>query len=279
MIEEPENKEVIDPEIPAVEATAEVPAEEAAPVPTSRDKFYGKIKSSYPEEQFEGDDAIYEKATAHLEDLEGFKSKGMEVNKMLSTVLRGEPELDGIVKAVLKGKPVRAAIANYFSPEDLIPQDGEEDFEAYAASANERSQRVSDRDKFEREVEDNLVESEATLRAFAEEAGLDETQSLELIDVVSEIMGDLYKGKLPKGLLSHVQNSRTKDKAIEQAASDGELKGKNAKIEAVMAGDKKAGDNIPTFKGGAAEEVKEQAPKKISRLDALVERENRKRNF
>jgi hypothetical protein len=268
--------DVVAPEVANTDTTTPV---ENIPAPTSRDKFHERIKSAYPDDTFEGDDAIYDKASSHLDGLEEFKGKGMEVNQKLITMLRGEPELEGIVKCVLKGMPTRAAIAKYFSPEDLIPAEGEGDFNDYQTSANDRVQRVADRDKFETEVTDNLAESEATLKAFAEEVGLDDNQSAELIDLVSEIMGDLYKGKLPKSLLAHVHKSTTADKQIEDAAADGELKGKNAKIEEKMTGVKKTGDKIPVFNGGKTDEIKEVAPVKISRLDALVEREQKKNKF
>jgi len=267
-----DKEEIIEQTEKPVEQAA---AAEETSTPSAREKFLSRISAINPDEKIEDEDAHYERALSYLEQLESETAKRRDADKKLLDVLRSEPELEGITRAVMKGVPTRAAIAKYFDPQDLVPQEGEDDLDAYKQYAQERRQRLEEREKFEKEVEENLSKSEAILVEFTKEHNLDDTKKVELIDTVSSMMDDLYKGILPKELLDHVMRSKMKDIEVSKAFEQGEIKGKNEKIEEKKIIAKKTGDNIPVFNGGKTEEIKEEAPKK-SRLDRLVERENRK---
>lgn len=243
----------------------------AAPaLPKYRERLRGRYADANPQTDQEWDD-LAERGFAEDEE----KIKNFEDNaKVIEDLLDSDKDLASVVsEMIVNGTPFRAAVAKFFDPESLVAKEGDEDYEYYQKSSDERKkmgqafrERGAQKRANEKEAYDNIDK-------FAEKHAMEAAEKEAFINFVNELYNDLSVLKLSAQTLEKLYKAMTFDEAVAEAAETAEIDGKNQAIEAARV--KKtadtAGDGVPAPMGGSAP-APTPRPRKQTVFDDLPKR-------
>jgi len=226
----------------------------ATPVPVEP-KYRERLRSRYadanPQSDQEWDD-LAEKAYAEDEE----KIKLFEDNnKVIEDILDADKDAAAVIsEMIVNGTPFRAAVAKFFDPEDLQAKEGDDDYEYYQKSSEERRKMGQEFRARAEEKRNNEKEAYDNIDKFAEAHALDEAAKEDFISFINQLYSDLSVLKLSAETLDKLYKAMNYDKDVAEAAETAELDGKNQAIEAtrVKAAAAAAGDGVPAPAGGSS---------------------------
>lgn len=247
------------------------PKNNAAPaLPKYRERLRGRYPDVNPQSDQEWDDLAERGYAEDEERLKNFEDN----NKVIEDLIDSDKDLAAVTsEMIVNGTPFRAAVAKFFNPEDLVAKEGDEDYEYYQKSSDERKQmgrafreRGAQKRANEKEAYDNIDK-------FAEKKALDAAAKQEFIDFVNTLYNDLSVLKLSMKTLEKLYKAMTFDEAVAEAAETGAIEAKNQAIEAarVKKAADTAGDGVPAPMGGSAP-APTPAPRKKTVFDDLPKR-------
>ena len=241
---------------PEIEGQGEVleieKSTEVAPSKTANDR----LKERYPDENPETP-----------EDWESLRIKYMDENdaneKEINDLISSDVELAQILTDMMVNHlPFRAALARTIDVADLTPQQGDEDYEAWDKAYNERIAYNKQMVERQKEIEENADKSFENIDKFCEEKGYDEATKQSIIDFINSVFDAIVMKNISPELLEQLDKARTYDTAVRDAALEGEVKGRNANIEAQRAEEmeQEEGDGVPVpaATGGSPLQPKEE---------------------
>lgn len=221
-------------------------------------KYREKIKARYPDVNPQTDDEWLDMEDKYAEEVEGMLSQNEADSQVIKEVMMAYPELAMFLNDLFVNKlPLRAAIAKHFAQEDLIPQEGDDDYEVHKKASQERLETVKKREAMDKEIEANQDASISAIDAYAEKNGYSEEQKNGLLDFINDTFQELLMKKISENILSAFDKAMNYDNDVTSAAQAGEVSGKNAAIELKKGkvNEAMAGDGVPILgKGGAIEE-------------------------
>jgi len=232
-------------------------------MPKYRERLRSRYADANPQTDQEWDD-LAERALSEDE----------ENAKVLQDIIDSDKDLATVVsEMIVNGTPFRAAVAKYFDPEDLVAKEGDEDYEYYQKSTDERKRMGQEFRARGEEKRKNTKDAYDNIDKFAEKQGMDAAAKDEFIGFVNTLYNDLSVLKLTPETLTKLYKAMTYDEAVTEAAKTGEIDGKNAAIEAQRVRKTSAvvGDGVPTPQGGSAP-VKPKLQKRQSLLEGLPEK-------
>lgn len=245
-------------------------APEAPAMPKYRERLRGRYADANPQTDQEWDD-LTERGFAEDEE----KIKLHEDNdKVIQDLIDSDKDLAAVIsEMIVNGTPFRAALAKYYDPEDLVAKEGDDDYDYYQKSSEERKamgkafrEKGAQKRANEKEAYDNIDK-------FAEKKALDDAAKQKFIDYINELYNDLSVLKLPDKTLDKLYKAMTYEEAVAEAAEAGAIDAKNEAIEAARV--KKSvdtmGDGVPTPKGGSAP-APAPKPKKATIFDDIPKR-------
>ena len=241
--------------------------EKIIPPAPATPKYRERLKARYPDSAPQSDeewDDLAERAFAEDADKIGNFEKN---DKVIQDLLDSDKDLAAVVsEMIVNGTPFRAAVAKYYDPESLVAKEGDEDYEYYQKSVEDRKKAGQEFRARAAERRNNSQSAYDNIDAFAEKNGMTPEQKKGFLDYINDFYNDLSMLKLSPEMLDKLYKAMNYDKDVAAAAATGEIEGKNQAIEAtrVKAADSAAGDGIPTPKGGSSPaRDKEPAPKTI----------------
>lgn len=220
------------------------PPTEAPAMPKYRERLRSRFADANPQSDQEWDE-LTERALSEDE----------ENAKVLQDILDSDKDLSTVVsEMIVNGTPFRAAVAKYFDPEDLVAKEGDEDYEYYQKSTDERKRMGQEFRARGEEKRKNTKDAYDNIDKFAEKKGMDASAKDAFIGFVNTLYNDLSVLKLSMPTLEKLYKAMTYDEAVAEAAETGEIDGKNAAIEAQRVRKTNAtnGDGVPTPQGGSA---------------------------
>lgn len=247
----------------------QIPVEDT-PKLSARDAFYGKVREAYPDDEID-DDVVYEKAGELLAGLQDFKSQRGGVDEKLKAVFDADPKLGAVFAELIEGKkPFRAILAGHYSPEDLTPQDGDDDYEAYSKTLAERKKSLTANKEQEAKMLQNIENAEKVFKSFSEDKGFDEGAMGEFSEKIQTVLQDLSDGVLTPETLSLFYKGLNYDQDTKDAAKVAEIKGRNAKIQEEIKQEPK-GDGLPDTSKASKEPVKREIPEGQKWIDSVMD--------
>lgn len=214
-----------------------------------------RLRERYPDEQ-PADDAAWEGLNSrYMDETDMEIGKYKDAESKMTELCQVYPEFAELVYNMLEGKmPFRAAVAKLFSEEDLIPQDDDEDYEAYSKAYGERLENLKKRDSQTREIEQNEAQSLQNIDKFCAEKGLPDDRKDQLIGLINDHFSELLYKRISPEMLEGFLKQMSYDTAVAEAEKTGEIRGKNANIEArrIKENQTMAGDGVPGATGGGS---------------------------
>lgn len=260
---------VMDEKEKTIEAGAEVA--EAPKMPAYRER----IKKRYADREFNSDedwDNAVEEAFAEDEaSINVFKDN----NKLIDEVIASDKDLAAIIADIVANRiPFRAAIAKRFSPEDLIAKEGDEDYDYYQKSYEERVATGKEIQRIAQERLKNEDEAYDNIDAFCEKKGYSDEDKKEFIGFINEFYNSLSMRKITPEILQTIDNARHYEEDMASAEETGFVAGKNENIAAKRAADKNkaVADGVPVPSGAGAPVVEAQQKKVNPMFEGIKDR-------
>lgn len=235
------------------EMTIETGAEvaEAPKLPAYRER----LKKRFADREFNSDedwDNAAEEAYAEDEEtLNVFKDN----NKVIDEIIASDKDLAAIIADIVANHiPFRAAVAKRFSPEDLVAKEGDDDYEYYQKSYEERVATGKEIQRIAQERLKNEDEAYDNIDAFCEQKGYGEDAKKEFISFINDFYNSLSMRKITPEILQTLDNARHYEDDMASAEESGFVAGKNENIAAKRASDKSvaAADGVPVPSGAGA---------------------------
>lgn len=241
--------------------------------PTER-RIRAAVREKYPDFNSE-DEAEW---IAKEDELYGAMENDMNIyrqsEEQLQDIIKAEPELANVLNDMVVNKmPFRVAIAKHYSTEDLIPQEGEDDYEAYEKQYNERLDKSRKMEERNNEIKANEDATYAVIDEFISEKGLDEDAKESIIEYINTFFSDLINRRITRDMLDLFYNGMNHSTDVAAAREEGEIAGRNANIEAKIEEEdaKEAGDGMP-HPSSVSTDVKDNKKETRTFIDDIVER-------
>lgn len=232
---------------------------EKEPVPGWRKR----LQVRFPEQAFEGDEDYDRVLEQFIDGVEADERSFKEANDQMIALLKMNPELASVMDDMLRNKvPFRVALAGHYGPEELVPQDGDDDYDAWQGKYEERKRRLADDDRMLEELGVNETASMKVIDGFCREKEMTEEEREEFLNACDEEIADVVRKKVSRKFLETMWNGLHAERIAGDAAREAEIKTRNEKIEAKRAEERRRnyGDGVPSpvQTGGGQSERKEE---------------------
>lgn len=220
--------------------------------------FKERITGLYPDVNPQSDDELDALYNRYADEKESEISSTKEMLQVIEDQMNADEDLRAVVTDMVVNKtPFRVAIAKFLSEDDLTPLPTDEDYDAVRAAHNERVEKGKAQAQMMDQINKNEEQTYKDFEAFVAEHNFNEEQAQELNDTIGEVFTNLLHKKITPEMLEMFRKAMDYDNAIAKASDEGEVRGRNAAIEAKrVASESNKGDGIPNLVGGGAEPQK-----------------------
>ena len=240
-------------------------------VRSSRERMKERYSKKYPNRNFNDENAQNAIDDLAWEDIEGMESRLGEYeshSKKLTELFRGNPKAGQMfIHMANGGNPIQYFIEN-FGDEFIDAMDSEEGKKAFVESHDKWLNKLADSKRLDEEAEKNFAESIKSLQKFQEEKGLSDEEAIAVFERVHKIGTDMVLGIYSPESFLMAYNAMNYDGAVERARAEGEVAGKNAKVEEKLRKARRPEQMPPSLGGAAADVVRRTAdvnkPEKIA---------------
>lgn len=191
-----------------------------------------RLQSKYPDRNYDDDEALFGQIYDDYEDYDKRLSESQSREQAFSDLFHSNPKSARLMMEWKDGKdPVASLIRIYGKDEILGAIEDPSRLEAIEAANKEFAERVAKNDEYEAQYEKNFPESVSSIEAWMGESGYTEEAVDEAVVTLSKICGDFIVGKFTPETIEMLLKARNYDAAVEQAGIEGEVAGRNAKID------------------------------------------------
>lgn len=224
-----------------------------ADAPTIR-KYRAKILARYSDANPQTEQEWADLEDKYADEVEGELDIYKTTDKTLTDKIQADPELGQFLHdLVVNNVPFRVAVIKTLGSDELIPKEGDDDYEAWQSVGKEKAESASKRSVIDKEIETNQDASIAAIDTYSESKGYSEEQKNTLLDFIDNSFQDLLHKKVSEPILAAFDKAMNYDADISAAAEAAKIEGKNEAIDIKKAKDVNAaaGDGIPVAgKGG-----------------------------
>lgn len=241
-------------------------------VMSSRDKLKERYAKKYPEKDFNTEESanlVDDEVLAELEafdaELEGYKSNDKKIKDLFNQDPRSGRFL--VSWAAGGGNPIQYLL-DIFGPELTEALESEEGRAKIVESTNKWLEKKAANEEGEAQRMANYEQSVNDLAAFAQEKGISDEQAVEVFEKVNQIAFDVIDGKYTREAYEMAYNAMNYSADVESARKEGEVAGRNAKIQERLSKVEKPAE-MPPAVGGQGAPVAETPKKKKSNMFGL----------
>lgn len=217
-------------------------------VKSNRERYMERLKSKYPDREFADDEAVYGQAN---EDYDGYDKKIAdyeEREKGFSDLFSRDPRSAAFLTNWRQGGNPVVELVRMFGDDFVEEMKNPERQEELAKASKEFMERLSKEKEFEEQYEKNISETLSTIEAIKQEEGRTDDEIDDAMAFLSKVMHEAALGKYSRESFAMAFKALNHDTDTEAAAAEGEVKGRNAKIEEKLR-KPQGGDGMPDLAG------------------------------
>lgn len=215
---------------------------------SKRDTMMERMQSKYPDMDFNDEEALYGRISddydAYDQEIAGYKDREGKFSDMFTS----DPRSARIMMGWKDGEDPAVNLVRLYGTEIAEAIDDPERQEAIAEANREYMDRVSKEKEYEEQYSSNLAESLSALEKIQQERGLSDEQIDAAMEWLISISKDAMLGKFSPETIDMAIKAQNFDNAVEQAAAEAEVRGKNAKVEETLRKPKR-GDGTAALDG------------------------------
>lgn len=200
-------------------------------VKSNRDRYVERLKTKYPDKEFADDEALFGQINDDYDGYDKELSDYKEREKTLSDMFASNPRSAAFLTEWRKGEDPVVALVRKFGDDFKAALEDPEKQEALAAANKEFAERIAQEKEYEGEYQKNLNETLSTLETMQQEEGLSDEDIDSAMDFLVGIVRDGIMGKFTRESVAMALKAIRHDSDVEQANLEGEVRGRNTKIE------------------------------------------------
>lgn len=221
-------------------------------VKSNRDRYMERLKTKYPDKEFADDEALFGQTNDDYDSYDNELSGYREREKALSDLFASNPRSAAFLTDWRKGEDPIIGMVRKFGDDFKAALEDPEKQEALAAANKEFAERIAQEKEYEGEYQKNLNETLTTLETMQQDEGLSDEDIDSAMDFLVGIVRDGIMGKFTRESVAMALKAIRHDSDVEQADREGEVRGRNTKIEEKLRkGNKNDGTaNLSSKNGG-----------------------------
>ena len=200
-------------------------------IKSNRDRYVERLKTKYPDKEFADDEALFGQINDDYDGYDKELSDYKEREKTLSDMFASNPRSAAFLTEWRKGEDPVVALVRKFGDDFKAALEDPEKQEALAAANKEFAERIAQEKEYEGEYQKNLNETLSTLETMQQEEGLSDEDIDSAMDFLVGIVRDGIMGKFTRESVTMALKAIRHDSDVEQADREGEVRGRNTKIE------------------------------------------------
>ena len=236
---------------------------------SKRDTF---LSGRYPGRQFADDEEMFGQIGQDFETLENEKNELAQREKDFSNFLSADPRNSGLFMRIKRGEDPILWLVRQYGP-DIADRVNDPEFQKQLEEARQDYlSQLKESEKLEKEYSDNIEATNATIDQFEAEVGEDGANAV--MKALSDIVHDYLVGKVTPETLKMVSNALNYETDIANASKDGEVRGRNSKIDEKLRKSAKGDGTVPPGGSDAAIPTGADAPTPFSTLPQKQNKSN-----
>lgn len=200
-------------------------------VKSNRDRHSERLKTKYPDKEFADDEALFGQIN---EDYDGYDSElsgFREREKAFSDLFTSDSRSAAFLTDWRKGEDPIVGLMRKFGDDFKEALEDPDKQEALAQANKEYAERIAKEKEFEGVYQQNITETLSTLEQMQQQDGISDEEIDEAMEFLIGIMKDGLLGKFSKESIVMAIKAIKHDTDVEQADQEGEVRGRNTKIE------------------------------------------------
>lgn len=219
------------------------------PQTANRDKLMERVKSRYPDKEFADDEALMGQINDDYDDYDQQLTRYKEDEQKLSDMMNADPRSAYFLAAWHNGEHPMTALVRQFGKEGLEELlENEDKMEEFAKANEEYLARVAKEDELQKEYDANLSNSLSVIDQVQQERGLSDDEIDQALDTLIRLSNDVMMAKFTPEAIDMALKAISYDTAVADAAYEGEVRGRNAKIDEKLR-QRSAGDGTAVLDG------------------------------
>lgn len=221
---------------------------ETQTVKSNKDKISERLSAKYPDKQFADDEAMYGQIIEDYDEnekaLNGYKEQDDKFAEMFSKY----PDSARFIADMANGVNPWVAIVEQIGVDGITDMFENPQYkEALAEAQQKYVDKMARNKELEDEYDKNIADSLDKLSAYQEKNGLSDEQVDKIFEFLWNLAQNSILGKYDEASFDIARKALNYDTDVENARTEGEVAGRNAKINAKMASTK--GDGMPDVQG------------------------------
>lgn len=222
--------------------------------PTKLDNLRQMMSERYPDDDLSNDDDFYARIADDYansdKELEGYRDRESKIGSLFAK----NPRSAEFMKTWIDGGDPDVEYIRRFGKESYTAAlDDPEKLDEIAKANEEYLSQVKEGQALEEEYKKNLEQSLNDIDSYQTTNGLSDEQIDQAMTWLKDIAYDIVMGKFTPDVIAMAAKAQNYDKDIANAAEEGEIRGKNSKVDMKLRKPEK-GDAMPQLgsrSGGA----------------------------
>lgn len=223
--------------------------------PSKKELIIARLKKSHPDEDFEDDEKIYNRIA---EDFDTYEKDIAERNKndeAITNLFASDPRSAAFLMNWRKGEDPVVQLIRAFGDDFREALDDPDMQEKFAKARQEYLARQMKEKELEEQAQTNLAASLDNLEKVQQQGGYTDEQANEVFERFAQIVDDAILSKVAPETWQVMFKAMNYDKDLSTAAMEGEVRGRNAKIDANKR-KMTLPEGVPPMLGGEGSEVR-----------------------
>lgn len=217
---------------------------------SKKDAFMERMKTRYPDADFSNEEDFFGMISDDYDNYDNSLASYKQREKELSDMFMADPRSAMFLTSWRKGEDPLVLLVRQFGMEFKDAIDDPQRIEAIAEANKDFVKRVAKERELEESYKKNLAESLAMIEEMQQKDGIEADKVDAAVQMLADIASNMIVGKITPEAVKLAMNAMSHDEDVAQAAYEGEVKGKNAKVKEQLR--KPSTDGMPSGLGGSS---------------------------
>lgn len=208
----------------------EAEGQKAIPKKSKRDEALERLRERYPDDSFDDDEAIYGRMIDDYDNGEKELSEYKDREKVLSDLFTADPRSAQFLAEWKNGKNPAIALVEMFGDDFVEELKDPKKQEELAQASKAFAERVAKEKEYDDIYQHNIEQSRQMLENMQQQDGLSDDDIDRAMEFLVNVMKDGILGKFSRESVLMALNAIDHDKDVQQAHLEGNVEGKNTKI-------------------------------------------------
>lgn len=223
--------------------------------PSKKELIIARLKTSHPDEDFEDDEKIYNRIAEDFDTYEKDIAERKKNDEAITNLFASDPRSAAFLMNWRKGEDPVVQLIRAFGDDFREALDDPDMQEKFAKARQEYLARQMKEKELEEQAQTNLATSLDNLEKVQQQGGYTDEQANEVFERFAQIVDDAILSKVAPETWQVMFKAMNYDKDLSTAAMEGEVRGRNAKIDANKR-KMTVPEGVPPMLGGEGSDVR-----------------------